>query len=75
MNAWKVVLATLVIFITGLVTGGLLVSYSDRAQQKHHRIGSHELVKHRFDNKQAAGTIGGKPVSDRARQEIVNAIE
>ena len=31
MNPWKIVLATLVIFGTGVVTGGLLVSYSDRA--------------------------------------------
>ena len=34
MNTWKVILATLVIFITGVVTGGLLVSYADRASQK-----------------------------------------
>lgn len=34
MNSWKVILATLVIFITGVVTGGLLVSYADRASQK-----------------------------------------
>src|SRR5262245_61514610 len=31
MNLWKVVLATLAIFGAGVVTGGLLVSYSDRA--------------------------------------------
>ena len=34
MNSWKVICATLVIFITGVVTGGLLVSYADRASQK-----------------------------------------
>lgn len=28
MNTWKVILATLIIFGTGVVTGGLLVSYS-----------------------------------------------
>lgn len=28
MNAWKVILATLVIFGTGVVTGGLLVTYA-----------------------------------------------
>ena len=33
MNAWKVILATLVIFITGVVTGGVLVSYADRASR------------------------------------------
>ena len=31
MNPWKIVVATLIIFGTGVVTGGLLVSYSDRA--------------------------------------------
>ena len=29
MNSWKVILATLVIFGTGVVTGGLLVSHAD----------------------------------------------
>ena len=31
MNTWKVILATLVIFGTGVVTGGLLVVYSNTA--------------------------------------------
>jgi hypothetical protein len=31
MNTWKVILATLVIFGAGVITGGLLVGYSDRA--------------------------------------------
>ncbi len=31
MNTWKIILATLVIFGSGVITGGLLVSYSDRA--------------------------------------------
>ena len=34
MNTWKVIFATLVIFVTGVVTGGLLVSYADRASQR-----------------------------------------
>lgn len=29
MNTWKVILATLVIFVAGVITGGLLVSHSD----------------------------------------------
>jgi len=33
VNTWKVILATLVIFITGVVTGGMLVSYADRASR------------------------------------------
>ena len=31
MNTWKVILATLVIFGAGVITGGLLVGYSERA--------------------------------------------
>jgi hypothetical protein len=31
VNTWKVILATLAIFGAGVVTGGLLVSYSDKA--------------------------------------------
>lgn len=31
---WKVICATMVIFITGVVTGGLLVVYADHASQK-----------------------------------------
>jgi len=32
MNSWKVILATVVIFGAGVLTGGLLVNYVDRAQ-------------------------------------------
>jgi len=32
VNTWKVILATLVIFAAGVVTGGLLVSYANNAQ-------------------------------------------
>lgn len=34
MNLWKVICATLVIFVTGVVTGGLLVIYADHVSQK-----------------------------------------
>jgi hypothetical protein len=32
MNTWKVVLATMLIFGTGVITGGLLVRHSDRVR-------------------------------------------
>lgn len=32
MNTWKVILATLVIFAAGVVTGGLLVGHADRVK-------------------------------------------
>lgn len=34
MNTWKVILATLVIFGTGVVTGGLLVTHNDRVKRR-----------------------------------------
>lgn len=34
MNTWKVILATLVIFGSGVVTGGLLVTHTERAKQR-----------------------------------------
>ncbi len=38
MNTWKIVFATLVIFVAGVVTGGLVVSYAERSQPKRHRV-------------------------------------
>ena len=38
MNFWKVILATVVIFVAGVVTGGLLVNYSDRSWQNSRRF-------------------------------------
>jgi len=34
VNTWKIILATLVIFGTGVVTGGLLVTHNERAKQR-----------------------------------------
>jgi len=35
VNAWRVILSTLVIFIAGVVTGGLLVNYTLQVKQSH----------------------------------------
>lgn len=37
MSPWKPILAALVIFAAGVITGGLLVSHADRVSQKSHR--------------------------------------
>ena len=34
VNVWKIILATVVIFGTGVVTGGMLVNHSDRVKQR-----------------------------------------
>ena len=61
MNTWKVILATLVIFVTGVVTGGLLVSYSDRAQQKQRRPNQRE------NPNRAMGSTSGPNLRDGQR--------
>jgi len=52
VNSWKIILATVVIFGCGVVTGGLLVNYIERtrpeihhpaAEPRHDRPGSQEL--------------------------------
>jgi Spy/CpxP family protein refolding chaperone len=75
VNTWKVILATLVIFIAGVVTGGLLVSYSDRVQQKHHRLWPREATNHRQDSKQpvAAPREPGQR-APFSRQEFLGAV-
>ena len=41
MNSWKVILATMVIFGTGVVTGGLLVHHAQRGRDRHpQRVGT-----------------------------------
>jgi hypothetical protein len=37
VNTWKVILATLVIFGAGVITGGLLVTYSDSVMRRSHK--------------------------------------
>ena len=37
MNSWKIILATIVIFGAGVMTGGLLVSHIDRSNRNNHR--------------------------------------
>jgi Spy/CpxP family protein refolding chaperone len=40
VNSWKVILATMVIFGTGVVTGGLLVHHAQRGRDRHpQRVG------------------------------------
>jgi hypothetical protein len=37
VNSWKIILATIVIFGAGVMTGGLLVSHVDRSNRNNHR--------------------------------------
>jgi Spy/CpxP family protein refolding chaperone len=51
LNSWKVIFATLVIFITGVVTGALLVGYASRVQRPRPRPWLRDAASHRADNK------------------------
>lgn len=46
MNTWKVILATLVIFGAGFITGGLVVNNSGKVTSQPHKSASVELPKH-----------------------------
>ena len=67
MNTWKVICATLVIFITGVVTGGLLVSYADRASQKKHSARPHEAARPLANNPNASSAANPREPRDPAR--------
>ena len=45
MNTWKVILATLVIFGAGVITGGLLVSHADNVLRHSHKPAAAEAPK------------------------------
>ena len=49
MNSWKIILATIVIFGCGVVTGGLLVNYVESARPEIHR-GNAGLKRERPDS-------------------------
>jgi hypothetical protein len=73
VNTWKVIFATLVIFITGVVTGGLLVSYADRASLKKRPVRPHEAVRPLANNSnQPMATNSRDPQSPRLPGLIQN---
>ena len=46
MNTWKVILATLVIFVAGVITGGLVISNSDKVARLPRKAVTAEMPKH-----------------------------
>lgn len=63
MNTWKILLATLVIFGAGVITGGLLVGYSDRAARESARRRS-------ADRRDAIADVQRMPVESDARPAV-----
>lgn len=64
MNTWKVILATLVIFVAGVLTGGLLVSYADHASQKFQRKQARENFRPPVNANPAANPRNPHPFSN-----------
>ncbi len=50
MNAWKIILATMVIFGTGVITGGLLVRHSQHSQ----RVWPRQIIQYQTPPRPAA---------------------
>jgi hypothetical protein len=65
VNLWKVIVATLAIFITGVVTGGLLVGYTDRAAQRNRRPAAQREISRPLPNSPGAGTFNPRDPQTR----------
>ena len=75
MNTWKVILATLVIFIAGVVTGGLVVSFADHASPKKRTSRSHEATRPLATNPNITAAPGSRdPQSPRPPNLIQNRL-
>ena len=55
MNSWKIILATIVIFGAGVMTGGLLVGHVDRANRFNHHPPGAEMWPPGFDREPGRG--------------------
>ena len=75
MNTWKIILATVVIFATGVITGGLLVGFAGRGAERPARIGwgaFGRLQPQPGDVLLPAGQ-GRQPFRERQRMEFILA--
>jgi len=77
VNAWKVILATIVIFGAGVITGGLLVSHADRAKERRiRRLTGPGLPSWHPQRKDVfqPGARGLQPTLDRQRMDFVLSV-
>lgn len=84
MNSWKVILATIVIFGAGVITGGLLVNHVQRPQHLHESAGNRPAggsdlppaqVRPEFLNKQFVEQLNDKlDLSPDQKQKIQKII-
>jgi Spy/CpxP family protein refolding chaperone len=76
MNTWKIILATVVIFAAGVVTGGLLVSHANRASSRPIRrlTNALEAWRPRLADIIRSGEQGPQPPLERQRMEFILAV-
>ena len=70
MKIWKVILATLVIFGMGVITGGLLVGISDGVRERR----QHWLESHKFKFQQAQIAAVGKTNREPSRLTMPSGV-
>jgi hypothetical protein len=77
MNVWKIVLATVVIFGTGVVTGGLLVSHAQRvnARQMRRITNALETWRARPAELLRSDRENPRPLLDQRRLEFVLSVQ
>ena len=77
MNYWKVILATVVIFGAGVLTGGLLVNYVDHPHSKNSRRPSASAAAHAATNNAALPKvleIPRPPLAERLGKQFVQQL-
>ncbi|HVU09457.1 MAG TPA: hypothetical protein VHG89_13045 [Verrucomicrobiae bacterium] len=70
MNYWKIILATIVIFGAGVLTGGLLVNHVDRAHFEGHRPPSENHDNHDNDLPMPRGEMQNKAFVQQLDSEL-----
>lgn len=77
MNIWKIVIATVVIFATGVVTGGLLASHAQRINARQMRRLTNALEAWRAHPADMLRTARGelRPLVDEQRRQFLRTIQ
>jgi hypothetical protein len=76
VNSWKVILATVVIFGAGVMTGGLLVNYVDHSHRSHRPAESAQRSPENHDHAdQRPQDIPRPPLADRLSKQFVQQLD
>ena len=80
MNSWKVILATVVIFGAGVLTGGLLVNYVDRSHPRNFHRPPDEAASHSPQENHDRGQprpqdVPRQPQADRLSKQFLQQLD